>query len=509
MDQILVLDFGSQYNQLIVRRFRQLGVYSELAPYDTAIELIRAIPDLKGIVLSGGPRSVYEADAFGCDPGILTLGLPVLGICYGMQWLTKIGGGRIESATHREYGRQRIHGIGTSRLLAGLPQAHDVWMSHGDKLTGLPEGYRITALSESNVPAAIEHETQPWFGVQFHPEVEHTVEGMNLLRHFALSICGAVPEWTMQGYIDAQIAAIRALVGQESVLMGVSGGVDSSVAAVLLHRAIGPRLTCVFIDHGLLRKNEAEEVMALFSTVLDIRLIRVDASKRFLDRLQGVSDPETKRKIIGKEFVAVFDEEAAKLGHFAFLGQGTLYTDLIESGTKTAQTIKSHHNVGGLPEGMKFRLVEPLNRLFKDEVRELGLALGMPEPQIRRIPFPGPGLAIRILGEITPDKLVLVRESDAILREEFAKAGLDRSVWQYFTVLPNLRSVGVMGDQRTYSQAIAIRAVTSLDGMTADWARIPYQVLEIVSRRIVNEIPGVNRVLYDITSKPPSTIEWE
>lgn len=509
MDEILVLDFGSQYNQLIVRRFRELGVYSELCPFDVNPGDLRKRPGLKGLVLSGGPHSVYDADAFSCDPGILDLGIPILGICYGMQWMTKNGNGKVEASPSREYGRKTVRNVGPSRLLAGLPETHDVWMSHGDRVSVPPEGFAVVAVSDSGVVAAIEHREKPWFGVQFHPEVQHTVHGMDLLRRFAFDLCGAEPTWTMSGYIEEQIARIRSLVGNESVLLGVSGGVDSSVAALLLHKALGDRLTCVFIDHGLLRKNEAEEVEELFRASLGIPLVKIDASARFLSRLRGVTEPERKRKLIGAEFVAVFQEEAAKLGHFAFLGQGTLYTDVIESGTKTAQTIKSHHNVGGLPSGMKFRLVEPLNRLFKDEVRALGTALGMPERQIRRIPFPGPGLAIRILGEVTPDRLFLVRESDAILREEFAKEGLDRTVWQYFTVLPGIQSVGVMGDQRTYCQTIAIRAVTSRDGMTADWAKIPYPVLEAVSRRIVNEIPGVNRVVYDITSKPPSTIEWE
>ncbi|HOW38318.1 MAG TPA: glutamine-hydrolyzing GMP synthase [Bacillota bacterium] len=509
MDQILVLDFGSQYNQLIVRRFREMGVYSELAPYDIPLSRIQSLPDLKGIVLSGGPRSVYEPGAYSCDPGIFTLGIPILGICYGMQWMARQGGGQVESAPHREYGRNTIRTESDSRLFAGLPNSQEVWMSHGDRITEVPPGYRVTAVSASGVIAGFEHHQHLWAGVQFHPEVEHTVEGRNLLRRFALEWCQAVPDWTMAHYLDAQIASIRATVGKEKVLMAVSGGVDSSVAATLLHRAIGDALCCVFIDHGLLRKGEADEVEALFSTVLDIPLVRVDAKERFLRRLQSVVDPETKRKRIGAEFVAVFEETAATLGSFAFLGQGTLYTDVIESGTQTAQTIKSHHNVGGLPEKMRFRLVEPLNKLFKDEVRLLGRTMGMPEAQIRRIPFPGPGLAIRILGEVTEEALFLVRESDAILREEFAKAGLDTSVWQYFTVLPGLRSVGVMGDQRSYSQAVAIRAVTSVDGMTADWARIPFPVLDIVSRRIVNEIPGINRILFDITSKPPATIEWE
>lgn len=509
MDEILVLDFGSQYNQLIVRRFRELGVYSELCSFDVRPEDLRNRPGLRGLVLSGGPHSVYDSDAFSCDPRILDLGIPVLGICYGMQWMAQNGKGKVEPSSAREYGRQTIRNQGKSRLLAGLPSAHDVWMSHGDRLVLAPEGFEIVAFSESGVPAAMEHREKPWFGVQFHPEVQHTDHGMDILRNFAFSVCGAEPTWTMSGYVEEQIARIRSLVGNESVLMGVSGGVDSSVAALLLHKAVGDRLSCVFIDHGLLRKNEADEAEELFRSSLGIPLIRVDASERFLSRLKGVVDPESKRKIIGSEFVAVFQEEASRLGHFAFLGQGTLYTDVIESGTKTAQIIKSHHNVGGLPSDMKFRLVEPLNRLFKDEVRDLGRALGMPERQIRRIPFPGPGLAIRILGEVTPERLFLVRESDAILREEFAREGLDRSVWQYFTVLPGIRSVGVMGDQRTYCETIAVRAVTSRDGMTADWARIPYPVLETLSRRIVNEIPGVNRVVYDLTSKPPSTIEWE
>jgi GMP synthase (glutamine-hydrolysing) len=508
-DRIVVLDFGSQYNQLIVRRIRETGVYSELLPFDTSATAIAAIPDVRGIILSGGPRSVYEGDAYRGDPGLFDLGVPILGICYGMQWMTDLFGGTVTNAPAREYGRKSIGVIRSSPLFRALPATQTVWMSHGDHVTGIPEGFVVTATSESGAIAAIENESRRLYGVQFHPEVRHTQYGQELLRNFIFNICEARAQWTMKSFIAEAVETIRIKTGEERVLMAISGGVDSSVAAVLIHRAIGDRLTCVFVDHGLLRKGEGDEVMKTFREVYGIDVMRVDAADRFLSKLAGVDDPERKRKIIGTEFVRVFEEEAARLGSFTYLGQGTLYTDVIESGTRTAQKIKSHHNVGGLPEGMRFQLLEPLNRLFKDEVRSLGRELGIHPDIVSRQPFPGPGLAIRIIGEITREKLAIVRESDAILREEIARAGLGETVWQYFTALPGVRSVGVMGDQRTYSEAIVIRAVTSSDGMTADWARLPSDVLDIVSRRIVNEVSGVNRVFYDITSKPPATIEYE
>lgn len=511
VETIIVLDFGSQYNQLITRRIREFGVFSELLPNDTTAKEIKEHGNVKGIVFSGGPRSVYEADAFTVDPEIFDLGLPILGVCYGMQLTTHLLGGKVEPATtNREYGTASVdvhqveHG-----LFAGLSSSEEVLMSHGDRITEIPEGFVVTA-SNPNCPfAAFENTERQIYGVQFHPEVRHSVHGNEMLKNFVFNICGAAGNWSMANFIDSQIASIRERVGNRKVLLGLSGGVDSSVVGVLLQKAIGDQLTCIFVDHGLLRKGEGDQVMESLAGKFGLNIIRVDASERFLSKLAGVSDPEQKRKIIGNEFVYVFDDEASKLKGVDFLAQGTLYTDIIESGTKTAQTIKSHHNVGGLPEDMEFELIEPLNTLFKDEVRALGTALGMPNSLVWRQPFPGPGLGIRVIGEITPEKLEIVRESDAILREEIANHGLERDVWQYFTVLPGIRSVGVMGDGRTYDYTIGIRAVTSIDGMTSDFARIPWEVLQVISSRIVNEVAHVNRVVYDITSKPPATIEWE
>ncbi len=507
-DKIIVLDFGSQYNQLIARRIREMGVYSALLPHTTSAEKIKNMEGVKGIVFSGGPKSVYDNDAFKCDEEIFNLGLPILGICYGMQLCAHTFGGQIADSSTKEYGRMEIEVDNTSLLFKDLSQKEEVWMSHGDHVSELPKGFKLLAKTSNNLVASIACEEKKIYCVQFHPEVRHTVNGNKMISNFVFEICKAQSNWSMKNYLDMQIEEIRKTVGDKKVLCGLSGGVDSTVVAVLLHKAIGKQLTCMFIDHGLLRQNEADEVMAACSK-FDMNVIKIDAKERFLSKLAGVTEPEKKRKIIGNEFVYCFDEESKKLGEFDFLAQGTLYTDVIESGTATAQTIKSHHNVGGLPKDMKFKLIEPLNVLFKDEVRALGLEMGLPYEIVWRQPFPGPGLAIRIIGDITEEKLEIVRKSDAILREEIARAGLQKDIWQYFTALTNMRSVGVMGDGRTYNYAIAIRAVTSIDGMTADWARIPYDVLDIISRRIVNEVQGVNRVLLDCTSKPPATIEFE
>lgn len=507
-DKIIVLDFGSQYNQLIARRIREMGVYSALLPHTIKASEIKAMEGIKGIVFSGGPKSVYDDDAFTVDEEIFNLGLPILGICYGMQLTAKYFNGEILSSPKREYGKMNILIEDKSLLFKDLYDEEEVWMSHGDHVAKVPQGFKLLAKSQNGLVASIANEEKKIYCVQFHPEVRHTVNGNKMLHNFVFEICHANNNWSMKNYLDMQIEQIRKTVKDKKVLCGLSGGVDSTVVAVLLHKAIGHNLTCMFIDHGLLRQNEGDEVMAACKK-FDMNVIRINAKERFLSKLQGVTEPEKKRKIIGNEFVYCFDEESRKLGDFDFLAQGTLYTDVIESGTATAQTIKSHHNVGGLPKDMKFKLIEPLNVLFKDEVRALGLEMGLPYEIVWRQPFPGPGLAIRIIGDITEEKLEIVRKSDAILREEIASAGLDKEIWQYFTALTNMKSVGVMGDGRTYNYAIAIRAVTSIDGMTADWARIPYDVLDKISRRIVNEVAGVNRVLLDCTSKPPATIEFE
>ncbi|MBR4684018.1 MAG: glutamine-hydrolyzing GMP synthase [Spirochaetia bacterium] len=511
MDKIIVLDFGSQYNQLIARRIREFGVYSELHSGDMKLSDITAMGDVKGIVFSGGPNSVYDQDAPKCDPAIYTSGIPILGICYGMQMTHHMLGGSVKSAEKREYGRAEIE-CRSSVLFDRLPMQQVVWMSHGDQVASLAPGFKTIASSATCMNAASADEARHIYTLQFHPEVRNSQYGLEILRNFVFKVCKAKADWTMKDFIQRQIEEIRAKVGDDKVLLGLSGGVDSSVVAALLSKAIGKNLYCMFIDHGLLRKGEAESVMETFSKNMDLNLIKIDASERFMEKLKGVSDPEKKRKVIGGEFIYTFRDEVAKLlkgTDIKWLAQGTLYTDVIESGTKTAQTIKSHHNVGGLPKDMNFKLLEPLNRLFKDEVRALGTALGLPESMVWRQPFPGPGLGVRVLGEITPEKLAIVRESDAILREEIRSAGLQREIWQYFTCLPDIHSVGVMGDQRTYDYTVVVRAVTSIDGMTADWARIPYDVLDKISTRIVNEVAHVNRVALDITSKPPATIEWE
>jgi GMP synthase (glutamine-hydrolysing) len=505
---IVVLDFGGQYNQLIARRIRDLGVYSELLPYNVSPERLTAL-NPKGIVFSGGPSSVYEDNAPHVDPAIYELGIPILGICYGMQLMAQQLNGKVQRASKREYGKADVDFDEANLLIHGLDRKQTVWMSHGDMVSELPEGFVADASTDHAPIAGMSHFDKKMFAVQFHPEVRHSVFGNEIIRNFLYNICDCDGNWSMETFIEDTILEIRAEVGDQKVLCALSGGVDSSVVAILLHKAIGKQLTCMFIDHGLLRKDEGESVMETFVGKFDMKVVKIDAQQRFLSKLVGVDDPEQKRKIIGTEFIRVFEEESAQFDDFSFLAQGTLYTDIVESGTATAQTIKSHHNVGGLPKDMKFKLVEPLKALFKDEVRKVGAECGLPDAIVWRQPFPGPGLAIRVLGEVTEEKLKIVRESDAILRDEIAKAGLDREIWQYFTALPNMKSVGVMGDARTYSYTVGLRAVTSIDGMTADWARIPYEVLEKISNRIVNEVDNVNRIVYDITSKPPATIEWE
>ncbi|MNO82995.1 GMP synthase [glutamine-hydrolyzing] [compost metagenome] len=507
-EMIVVLDFGGQYNQLIARRIRDLGVYSELLPFNTPVDKIRKLAP-KGIVFSGGPSSVYAEDAPHIDPAVYDIGVPIFGICYGMQLMAQQLGGKVERAAKREYGKADVDFAQESRLTKGLDSKQTVWMSHGDHVVELPEGFVVDASTDHAPIAGFANKDRNMYGVQFHPEVRHSVHGNEMIKNFVYDICGCEGNWSMETFIEDAIRDIRAQVGDNKVLCALSGGVDSSVVAMLIHKAIGDQLTCMFIDHGLLRKGEAESVMETFVGKFDMKVVKIDAQERFMSKLAGVDDPEKKRKIIGNEFIYVFDEESAKFDDFKFLAQGTLYTDIVESGTATAQTIKSHHNVGGLPEDIKFELVEPLKTLFKDEVRKVGTECGLPDEIVWRQPFPGPGLAIRVLGEVTEEKLKIVRDSDYILRDEIAKAGLDREIWQYFTALPNMKSVGVMGDERTYSYTVGIRAVTSIDGMTADWARIPWDVLEKISVRIVNEVENVNRIVYDVTSKPPATIEWE
>lgn len=508
-EAILVLDFGGQYSQLIARRVRDLRVYCEIRPYHTAAESIGA-GGYRGIIFSGGPDTVYDETAPKCDAKIFGLGIPILGICYGAQLMAFELGGKVQSAAKREYGKTEVSAVQDSSLFRGIPERSVCWMSHTVYISEVPEGFRVTAASKTCPTAAMENEDQKLYATQFHPEVEHTVCGQAILKNFLYGICGCSGDWQMESFVTSTIENLKRTIGGRKAVCALSGGVDSSVAAVLVHKAIGKNLTCIFVDHGLLRKNEGDEVERVFRDQFDINLIRVNAQERFLSRLQGVTEPEQKRKIIGEEFIRVFEEEAQKIGRVDFLCQGTIYPDVVESGTGDAAVIKSHHNVGGLPKDIGFTgLVEPLRYLFKDEVRKVGTQLGIPESLVWRQPFPGPGLAIRVLGEITGEKLDILKEADVIFREEIGSAGLGRQINQYFAVLTGIRSVGVMGDGRTYDYTIALRAVTTSDFMTADWARIPFDVLAKVSDRIVNEVPHVNRVVYDITSKPPATIEWE
>ena len=507
---ILVLDFGSQYTQLIARKLRESGVYAEVVPYREDIEAIKARHP-EGIILSGGPASVYSQDAYHPDPAIFKLGLPILGICYGMQLITQHFGGVVIPADHHEYGKAELHYEDDHKIFKDTKDGQIVWMSHGDRVDMLPEGFNKIADSENSPYAAIANEEKNIYAFQFHPEVYHSEEGTSLLKNFAKHICGCESTWNMGGFAKEQIAKIKAQVGDKKVLCGVSGGVDSSVVATLLHEAIGEQLIPVFVDQGLLRENEVEDVQNMFKHNLGFELITIDAKEQFLSRLKGVTDPEQKRKIIGETFIEVFDEEAKRHDGISFLAQGTLYTDVIESVSVKgpSKTIKSHHNVGGLPEWMSFELIEPLREIFKDEVRKLGLELGLPSHMIGRHPFPGPGIAIRIMGEVNEHDINLVRRSDTIMQEELKSSGYYDKVWQAFTVLLNVKSVGVMGDNRTYDNTVAVRMVESVDGMTANFAHVPHDILERISRRIINEVDGINRVVYDISSKPPATIEWE
>ncbi|MDF2589024.1 MAG: synthase, large subunit [Anaerocolumna sp.] len=506
---VIVLDFGGQYNQLIARRVRECNVYCEVLPYNTSLERIKEIHP-KGIIFTGGPASVYVEDSPTCDKGIFDLGIPVLGICYGSQLMTHLLGGQVSKAPVREYGKTEITVNNDSKLFGDVAKESICWMSHTDYIETLPEGFTVSAYSNSCPVAALEKPSQNLYGVQFHPEVVHTQEGTKMLYNFLYKVCECSGDWKMDSFTEQSIKALKEKIGDKKVLCALSGGVDSSVAAVMISKAVGKQLTCIFVDHGLLRKNEGDEVEKIFTEQFDVNFVRVNAQQRFYDRLAGVSEPEEKRKIIGEEFIRVFEEEAKKIGTVDFLVQGTIYPDVIESGLGKSAVIKSHHNVGGLPDYVDFKeIIEPLRDLFKDEVRKAGLELGIPENLVFRQPFPGPGLAIRIIGDITEDKVKILQEADAIYREEIANAGLDRSIGQYFAVLTNLRSVGVMGDERTYDYTVALRAVTTTDFMTAEFAELPWDVLGHISSRIVNEVKHVNRICYDITGKPPATIEWE
>ena len=514
---IAIIDFGSQYSELIARRIRETQVYSEVISYRTTAEQLRKL-DPKGIILSGGPSSVYDEYAPKCDPEIWNLGIPILGVCYGMQLMVKQLGGNVERASRGEYGKAAIVIDDPTDLLTNVEDGSTMWMSHGDSCTQLPEGFSVLAHTDNTACAAISNPEKRLFGVQFHPEVVHSEGGIPLIRNFVYHICECEPTWTTEAFVEESIREIRAKVGDKKVLLALSGGVDSSTLAFLLNRAIGKQLTCMFIDQGFMRKGEPERLMEIFDQKFNISVEYVNARERFLTQMEGVTDPEVKRKRIGHEFINVFETESEKLGPFDYLAQGTLYPDVIESadtnvdpktGERVAVKIKSHHNVGGLPENLRFKLVEPLRKLFKDEVRNVARSIGLPEEIVRRHPFPGPGLAIRIIGEVTPERLNILRDADFIVRDEISKQGVYHDYWQAFAVLLPIRSVGVMGDKRTYAHPIVLRFITSEDGMTADWARVPYELLEIISNRIVNEVKGVNRVVYDVTSKPPGTIEWE